>query len=205
MQFPLARRYVLPVRPDTVAMGPVVRASLLQQLETAEQLLQATHEQCAQLLKQAESRAQVMAFEARRDAQKQVWLSVLSEWEGFCESRQRWQEAAHTMLYAVLQLAMERLKVDMPGEERIRSSIRLVLQEWSGTQDSVLRLHPDDVHIAADLVGHRPHCQIVADEQLASGVCELHGESTLLRADFSANVDALASLFCPASISKENS
>ena len=205
MQLSVARRYTLPVHPSAVVMGPVVRASLLQQLETSEQLLQATRKQCANLLNEAEARAQVIAFEARRDAQQQVWLSVLDEWERFCESRQQWQEAAHTMLQVVLRLALERLKVDTPGEERIRSSIRLVLQEWSGTQDSVLRLHPDDVHIANELLGHRPHCQVIADAQLAPGVCELHGESTLLRADFSASVDALAALFCPASASKENS
>jgi len=146
-----------------------------------------------------------MAFESRRDAQKQVWLSVLDEWESFCASRQQWQEAAHVMLHAVLHMALERLKVELPDEERIRSSIRLVLQEWSGAQDSVLHLHPDEVHLANELLGHRPHCQVMADAQMAPGICELHGESTLLRADFSASVDALAASLCLVSVSKENS
>jgi flagellar biosynthesis/type III secretory pathway protein FliH len=205
MQFPVVRRRALFTSPAIPLTGPRVPANLLRSMETAEQLLSVAQTQCDTLLEQARRQAQELAFEATRDAQRQVWQGVFEQWEAFCTSRQHWQDIAHSLLLDVLRLALHRLKVDVPQEQQMQSSVRCVMQEWTGSQEALLRAHPLDMPVVVDLLGTRPHCQVVADESLRRGVCELHASSTLLRADFNASVDALVDVLSSSPTSKESS
>lgn len=179
----------------------VVSSDCLRALQTAEEVMQASRLHGQALIEQARVQAQQQAeqlvFESVRDAQRQVWQSVLDEWESFRLARQQWTESAYPLMIEVLSLAMQQLKLELPCEHWIRSSVNLTLQEWAGDQDAILRVHPDDRPVVDGLVGQRAFLRVHEDATLSRGQCELSGGSSLLRADFAGGIDALTRALDP--------
>ena len=194
MSQPIARRYSLHHIATPTLASPVIDAAWLRQLEAAEQMILNAHAQSDAIINKAQEQAQLIAFDASRAAQQQVWDSAMDEWSSFCESRQHWLNAAQTMLEEVLKLALNRLKLEVSDTEIIRSNVALLLNEWSGSHDAVLKVHPMDLTISQTLLGNRANCIVMAVDTMPPGVSELHCGETLLRANFVANVDALVSL-----------
>jgi flagellar biosynthesis/type III secretory pathway protein FliH len=198
MLYTIARRHALPAAVAGTLAGRVVSCEMLGSVRRTQDLMAAAEHERLKILEAARAEAEILKFEAIRDAQRSVWQCAHGALALLHQLHQQWVAQAEPMLAQVAHAALHRLMIDVPPDWPAMSSVRLILQQWHGDGQACLHLNPSEVGEVERRIGNGVRCSFVSDDAVAPGECVLVCGQAELRASFSANLrgllDALGAL-----------
>ncbi len=148
-----------------------------------------------QSIKIALDDANKITTEASLFAQKQVWLQaaecllVLSNWQ------KEYSENAYYHSEQAIKITVQQLLLSVPPDWPARSSMNLLLQQWSGHGEAILMFNPQDlIQLQQSLPVNLKNISR-PDPSLNSGQCLLRTSHADIRADYKLNVESMVELF----------
>lgn len=204
MSLPITRRYKLP--PDrslhssknyfSADMLPAIRSAediLTQAKIDARQLQEVAQAHAQAHLEQIELEARHLSTNAALVAQREVWQGVLEEWLVFVKGLQAQREITREALQTLCSMVLEKIRTNTSVEEKLESSISLVLDHWVDSRRGELHVHVDELEAAQAALRQtgRLDIPVKADLTVAKGACILRCGDLSFATDFGENLDAL--------------
>ncbi|WAC75175.1 FliH/SctL family protein [Roseateles sp. SL47] len=198
----ITRRYRLADTPHRLADADgVLSAASLGAVSEASALVAQVRGRCAAHLRALRQRQQRYLTRQRAACEADVLARAAQLSQQLQDERRKVRETAAALVAQVARDALKRLMVELPEAWPARSSVQLVLAEWTSLElkdEAVLHLHPDDLALMAPDRSPLPWT-LMADPKLPRGACVLSHAAGTVRADFQANVEALQAALSPAS------
>lgn len=213
MPLKIARRYVSPPDMPLRWQGPVLSADVWPAVSQGSEILAVAKKLAEDITKQAEFKAveiqalahaqgQLAATKYSLAAQRDVWQGVLQAWICLVERVHAQRGEALDFALDAVKLVVKHLKLDASAEERIASSVSLLLEHNVRIAAGELRVCPEDapvVHIVLRRLG-RTDLMVTVDAGMASGACVLRCGELSFETRFDNNVqvmlDALERISC---------
>jgi hypothetical protein len=190
--------------------GPVIYKRELGRVRHVKELLEAAGEACKKMQETSERDAELIAFEAARYAQQQVWIEANQSFLELQKLQEHLLNEAPVLLVYFARQALERLLIELPPEWPTLSSVNLVIKEWNSATEAVLHISPGDFPSVEKRLVDMPFCQLQVDEKLQAGDCRLVCSYAEFYSSFKGNVHGFLSALntlhpsiSPASMTKD--